>query len=174
MSTSPSPFEGRWTIDASRSLVWDEASGTHVPDEVGYEVITIKDDGVTQDYEVLYGSEPTIRMGYTARYDDPEFVPNAVREVIGDDSPESIDAFKKKLNVDASGARARNFTVGSNYGLVRLHYVDERTHYRGMVNDAGEPLAMMLRRMSPDGNSYLASVLDPEGVLYRIRWFVRL
>ena len=166
-------FSGTWTIDASRSLVWDEAQQKHVPDKVGSELITIEDDGEVQDYEVLYGENPTIRMGYTARYDDPQYVPNAVREVIGDDSPESIDAFKKRINVDTSGARARNFTVGSNYGLVRLHRVDERTHYRGMVNDAGEPLAMMLRRMAPDGDSYLASVLDPEGVLYRVRWFVR-
>ena len=166
-------FNGTWKIDLERSKVWDDESGTYIEDRVGEEIITIKVDGDVQDYQVLYGDAPVIRMGYTARYDDPKWVPYSVREIIGSDDPESIDAFKNRINVNEDPQRSRDFSVGHNYGLIRLLYVDERTHYRAMTDADGRPQAMMLRRLSADGQSYLASVLDAEGTLFRIRWFVR-
>ncbi len=78
------PFDGVWEIDLDRSLVWDDATQRHVRDEVGQERITLRIEGDVQDYEVLYGDGPKIRMGYTARYDDPQWVSYAVREVISD------------------------------------------------------------------------------------------
>ena len=77
-------FNGTWEIDLDQSLVWDDDAKKHVKDEVGQEIITLRITGDVQDYEVLYGNGPQIRMGYTARYDDTEWVSYAVREVISD------------------------------------------------------------------------------------------
>ena len=63
-------FNGVWTIDTERSVVWDIEKKQHVPDKVGYEVITLKIEDGVQDYEVLYGDGPTFRMGYVCKYDD--------------------------------------------------------------------------------------------------------
>lgn len=170
------PFEGTWTIDLSESVVWDDARKTHVPDEVGEEVITLAVRDGVQDYEVLYGDRPKIRMGYTAAYDGTEWVDYAVREIIATsgDSAAEIEAFKRRINA-RDGERARSFEVGKSYGLVRLIYVDERTHYRVSRNPAdGKGQSIMLRRMAEDGRSYLATVLDIHGIVFRRRKFVRV
>jgi hypothetical protein len=169
------PFNGRWTIDLSESVVWDDALKRHVPDEVGAEVITLNIQNGIQDYEVLYGDSPKIRIGYKAPYDGPEWVHYAVREIIAQsgDAAAEIEDFKRRIK--ASGAdRERNFEVGKSYGLVRLIYVDERTHYRVSKSpDDGKGQSIMLRRMAEDGKSYFATVLDVKGIVYRIRKFVR-
>lgn len=169
-------FNGTWEIDLEQSLVWDDASRTHVRDEVGQEIITLRTEGDIQDYEVLYGDRPRIRMGYTARYDDPQWVSYAVREVISDapDVAQAVDAFKQRIKA-AGGERDRSFEVGTSYGLIRLVSVDDRTHYRvSKTPQDGSAQSIMLRRMAPDGQSYLATVLDIHGIVYRIRRFVRV
>jgi len=130
-----------------------------------------------QDYEVLYGDQPTIRMGYTSEYDAPEWVPYLVRGIsgvnTGDSLEDSVSGFKERIKA-ASGNREREFVLGKPYGLVRLIYVDEQTHYRVSKNPAdGKAQSIMLRRLAADGQSYLATVLDTEGIVYRIRRFVR-
>ena len=169
-------YNGIWEIDLARSLVWDDASKTHVPDDVGQERITLRITGDVQDYEVLYGDRPKIRMGYTARYDDTKWVSYAVREVLSDaaDIAQEIADFKRRIKA-ADGERERSFTVGDSYGLIRLVYVDDLTHYRVSKNPKdGLAQSIMLRRMEPDGQSYLATVLDVHGIVYRIRRFVRV
>ncbi|MBS0638356.1 MAG: hypothetical protein U1E70_05920 [Acetobacteraceae bacterium] len=170
-----SVFNGTWKIDLARSSKWDAATGTYVPDEVGEEIITLRIEDGVQDYEVLYGNDPVIRMGYTSRYDSPEWVPYAVREIIGRPGESQADAVAKfRARIGATeGPNARNFEVGRPYGLVRTVYVDERTHYRIGKAEDGSPQNVMLRRMAPDGQSYVATVLDAEGVVHRIRTFVR-
>lgn len=169
-------FSGTWRIDASRSVVWDDAAHAYVPDEVGEEIITLRVADGVQDYEVLYGDRPTIRMGYTSRYDDPGWVPYLVREIIGagrGDTAEAVAEFKRRLRAD-QGQRERRFEVGKAYGLVRTVYVDERTHYRiSKSAEDGTAQSVMLRRLASDGGSYLASVLDTNGIVFRTRWFVR-
>ena len=66
-----SVFNGRWKIDLGRSRKWDPGTGTYIADAVGEEIITLRIENGVQDYEVLYGNDPVIRMGYTSRYDDP-------------------------------------------------------------------------------------------------------
>lgn len=169
-------YNGTWEIDLANSLVWDDASGTHVRDDVGQERITLRITGDVQDYEVLYGDGPKIRMGYTARYDDTQWVSYAVREVISDaaDVEQEISAFKRRIKA-AGGERERSFEVGTSYGLIRLVYVDPLTHYRVSKNPTDElAQSIMLRRMEPDGKSYLATVLDVHGIIYRVRRFVRI
>jgi hypothetical protein len=161
-------FAGTWKIDTGASNVWDPQSRAYVPDEVGEEIITIRLDGDVQDYEVLYGSGPTIRMGYTSRYDDPAWVTYEVREVLGLSGEASLEAFRKRVKATDS------FTPGTDYGLVRTVYVDERTHYRLCKDSAtGEARYSMLRRLSEDGQSYVATVLRADGIINRTRRFVR-
>lgn len=170
------PFHGRWTIDLSQSSVWDDALGRHVPDEVGEEIITLRIQDRMQDYEVLYGDRPRIRIGYTAPYDGVDWVPYAVREIVSesDDPAEELRSFKERIKA-AGGARERQFVVGMAYGLVRLVYVDEHTHYRISLNPInGKAQHIMLRRMASDGLSYVATVLDVNGIVHRIRRFVRI
>jgi hypothetical protein len=169
-------FSGTWRIDSGRSTVWDDATQAYVPDEVGEEIITLRVESDVQDYEVLYGDRPTIRMGYTSRYDDPAWVPYLVREIIGagsGDVSRSVADLKRRLRAD-QGERERRFEIGKAYGLVRTVYVDERTHYRVSKSaEDGTAQSVMLRRLAADGNSYLASVLDTNGIVFRTRWFVR-
>ena len=170
-----SVFNGTWKIDIARSRKWDPIAGVYIPDEVGEEIITLRIENGVQDYEVLYGNDPVIRMGYTSRYDDPTWVPYAVREIItspGQDQAGAVAAFRDRIGAN-QGPNARSFVVGKPYGLVRTVYVDERTHYRIAKAEDGSPQNAMLRRMMEDGQSYLATVLDADGVVSRIRWFVR-
>lgn len=169
------PFNGTWTIDLSESVVWDEVKKAHVPDEVGEEVITLSIRDGVQDYEVLYGDGPRIRIGYKAAYDGLEWVDYAVREIIAKsaDAASEIAAFKRRIKA-SGGDRERSFEVGKSYGQVRLIYVDPRTHYRVSRNPSdGLGQSIMLRRMAEDGKSYLATVLDVHGLVYRRRKFLR-
>ncbi len=169
-------FNGTWEIDLERSTLWDATAGRYVPDAVGQEIITIRVEGGVQDYEVLYGDDPVIRMGYTSRYDAPEWVPYQVREIIGVEKPadaDSVAEFAARIGADR-GAGRRDFTVGRSYGLVRTIYVDELNHYRASRNPGdGSVQAMMLRKMEPDGDAYTAHVLDGDGIVFRVRRFVR-
>jgi hypothetical protein len=170
-----SVFNGVWKIDVGRSKMWDHAKGEYVPELVGQEIITLKIVDGVQDYEVLYGSDPVIRMGYTTRYDVPEWVPYAVREIVSEssrDEAEAVDAFRQRIGAN-QGPNARNFVVGKPYALVRIVYVDERTHYRISKAEDGSPQNVLLRRMAEDGQSYLTVLLDAEGVAHRIRTFAR-
>jgi hypothetical protein len=169
-------FNGTWEIDLDQSLVWDDDAKKHVKDEVGQEIITLRITGDVQDYEVLYGNGPQIRMGYTARYDDTEWVSYAVREVISDaaDVEREVNEFKQRIKA-AGGERDRSFEVGTSYGLIRLVSVDPYTHYRvSKTPKDGSAQSVMLRRMAKDEQSYLATVLDVHGIVYRIRRFVRV
>jgi hypothetical protein len=165
-------FNGNWSIDAARSKVWDEHAGQYAPDEVGEEIIRIRIHDNIQDYEVLLGDKPTIRMGYTCRYDDAEWKPYAVREILGV-SPENTAAALKEF-VRRIKSRVQDYSVGAVYGLVRSIYVDERTHYRLSKSAAGQAEYVMLRRLAEDGRSYVATVLNMNGIITRVRTFVRL
>jgi hypothetical protein len=169
-------FNGQWRIDLDRSVVWDAGAAAYVPDAIGEELITLRIDGDVQDYEVLYGDDPVVRMGYESRYDDPSWVPYEVREVrsAGGDVEGAVAAMKERIKADA-GAAERHFEVGRAYGMVRTVLVDERTHYRISKSPAdGSAQSVMMRRLDPGGDSYLASVLDTEGVVFRTRWFNRV
>lgn len=169
-------FNGTWKIDLARSKKWDTATGAYVPDAVGEEIITLKIENGVQDYEVLYGNDPVIRMGYTSRHDDAAWVPYAVREIIADpgrDQANAVAAFRTRIGA-TQGPNARNFQVGKPYALVRIVYVDERTHYRISKAEDGSPQNVMLRRMAADGRSYLSTLLDADGVVARVRCFVRV
>jgi hypothetical protein len=169
-------FNGTWKIDTANSRVWDDTTQSYAPDEVGDEIITLHVSGDIQDYEVLYGTDPTIRLGYTSRYDDPTWVPYLVRgfaNVPEAELEQSIDAFRRRIKAE-KGERYRRFEVGKAYGLIRTVFVDDRTHYR--VSKSAEDASaqsVMLRRMAADCASYVSTVLDTNGIVYRVRTFVR-
>lgn len=170
-------FQGRWTIDLAGSLVWDDDLKKHVPDEIGEEVITITVKDRVQDYEVLYGDRPKIRMGYTAAYDSGEWVPYTVREILSKSSEEEtaaqVEEFKKRIKA-SGGERERRFELGKAYALVRVIDLDPRTQYRISRDQVtGKAQNSVLRRMSEDGKTMLSTVVDVEGLVYRIRKFVR-
>ena len=166
-----SPFDGSWQIDLSQSAVWDVQTGCHVPDEVGQELITIRTENSVQDYEVLLGDRPTIRMGYTSRFDAVDWVPYTVREIRGVDPVDEAAAVA--AFVDRIRSRVKDFRVGAAYGLVRTVYVDERTHYRVSRSEAGNAEYIMQRRLADDGQSYLSTVLRTDGIVSIVRRFVR-
>jgi hypothetical protein len=168
----PITFHGNWKIDAERSKVWDYKSGRYAPDEVGEELIRIQIDGDIQNYEVLLGDQPTIRMGYTCRYDDSEWVSYTVREILGV-TEENSDGMLADF-VNRTKSRVTSFRVGAVYGLVRSVYVDERTHYRLSKGLGGAAEYVMLRRLAEDGQSYVATVLGVDGIVTRVRQFVRI
>ena len=168
-------YNGTWKIDLARSTKWDAATGTHVADAVGEEIITLRIENGVQDHEVLYGDDPVIRMGYTSRYDDPVWTPYTVREIRaghGRDPAAAAAAFRDRIGAN-QGPNARRFEAGKAYALIRTVFVDERTHYRIAKAEDGAPQNVMLRRMAGDGQSYAATVLDAEGIVARIRTFVR-
>lgn len=171
-------FQGTWAIDPSESLVWDDLLKKHVPDEIGEELITIIVRDRIQDYEVLYGDRPKIRMGYTAVYDSPEWVPYSVRDILSKSSAEEtaaqVEEFKRRIKA-SGGERERRFELGKSYALVRVIDLDPRTQYRISRDEAtGKAQNSVLRRMSEDGKSMLSTVVDVEGLVYRIRKFVRV
>jgi hypothetical protein len=169
-------FNGKWAIDLERSKVWNDRAERYVADAVGDEIVTLHIEDGVQDYEVLYGDRPVIRMGYTSRYDDPTWVPYLVRSIsgVGDGEREqAVSEFKHRINA-SDGERERQFEVGREYGLVRTVYVDERTHYRiSKSAEDGSAQSVLLRRIAEDGATYVATVLDVNGIVFRIRHFVR-
>jgi hypothetical protein len=168
-------FNGTWKIDFPGSKKWDFSTKSYIADVVGEEIIIMKIQDSVQNYEVLYGDDPVIRMGYTSRYDDPTWVPYAVREIIiapGRDQADAVASFREKIGA-TEGPNARRFEVGKPYGLVRTLYVDERTHYRISKAEDGSPQNVMLRRMATDGRQYVATLLDAEGIVHRVRTFIR-
>ena len=99
-----SVFNGKWRIDIGRSKKWDSEAGIYVSDDVGEEIITLRIEDGVQDYEVLYGNDPVIRMGYTSRYDDREWVPYAVREIItrpNQDKAKAVAEFRDRIGAKA-------------------------------------------------------------------------
>lgn len=170
-------FEGYWQLDATASSVWAGELGRYVPDEVGEEYISITEADGVQDYEVVYGDAPRIRMGYACAFDRPEWVGYLTRQIgaspEGHSQEEAVQAFKQRIRA-ADGENSREFVVGKPYGLVRLVSGDERTHYRiGARADTGALLYSMMRRLDEDGAAYTAHVFDVHGVVNRIRRFVR-
>ena len=171
-----SRFNGTWKIDIRNASKWDTVTRTYIPDAVGEEIITIRVEDGVQEYEVLYGDDPVIRMGYTAHFDAAEWVPYSVREIIcapGVDQATAVAAFRRRIGADEA-SNARNFQAGKPYGLVRLVHIDERTHYRISKTEDGRPQNVLLRRLAEDGKSYMTSLLDAEGVVSRIRPFLRV
>jgi hypothetical protein len=167
-----SSFHGSWKIDVGQSKIWDYESARFVPDEIGEELISIRIDDGSQDYEVLLGDRPTIRMGYTSRYDHPEWVPYTVRQIHGireTGSDRELTEFVKRTR-----QRASTFRVGAIYGLVRTAYVDERTHYRFSKDTNGVAEYVMQRRLAEDGQSFVSTVLRVDGSVSIVRRFVRV
>lgn len=172
-----SDFNGTWDIDLEGSTVWDAARQQHVPDQVGFERITIRDEDGVQHYEVLYGDSPTFRMGYTSRYDDPKWVPYLVREITNvpqEGLQRATADFKDRIRA-SSGAGSRLLELGKAYSLVRVVSGDRRTHYR-LASDpvSGAVMYVMPRRLEQDGRSYVATVLNNDGTVFRVRRFVRV
>jgi hypothetical protein len=165
-------FQGNWQIDVAQSRIWDYETARYVPDEIGEELIRIRIDDGIQDYEVLLGDHPTIRMGYTSRYDAAEWVPYGVREIRGvpnGRSEQVLTDFVKRTR-----QRATTFRVGAIYGLVRTAYVDERTHYRFSKDADGLAEYVMMRRLAEDGQSFVSTVLRVDGTVSIVRRFVRM
>jgi hypothetical protein len=172
-----SGFDGTWHIIVEESTVWNAERREYEPDAVGQEIITIRTEGDVQDYEVLYGSDPVIRMGYRARFDDTEWQPYLVRDIevpAGVDATAAVSDFRDRVKAN-SGTMQRDFEIGKPYGIVRLISGDERTHYRlSRDTNSNDILHIMLRRLDEDGNRYTSYVFDRDGVINRIRPFRRV
>ena len=79
-------------------------------------------------------------MGYTSRYDDREWVPYAVREIItrpDQDKAKAVAEFRDRIGAN-EGANARNFQVGKPYALVRTFMLTSG-HITELVKPKTEP-----------------------------------
>jgi hypothetical protein len=65
------------------------------------------------------------------------------------------------------------FEVGKEYGMIRLIWADDRTHYRIQRTIDGEAQNVMMRRLSVDGSNYLSTLMDRDGIVFRKRVFVK-
>jgi len=171
------PFAGKWRIDleSGECRVWDDASGGFIEDRVGDEHITIRVEDDVQDYEVLFGDGPIITMGYTTRYDDMAWQPYTVRAIEGvpedEDPVAAAQEFRHKIRM--AGRRSQPMEIGKPISYVVTVRTDERTHYRITKTVDGRAQYSMLRRMAEDGETYMATVLDREGVVRVVRKFRR-
>jgi hypothetical protein len=98
-----SRFDGTWKIDIANAKKWSTAAKAYIADEVGEEIITISVENGVQNYEVLYGDDPVIRMGYTAPFDVAEWAPYSVREIItkpGVDRHKAVAEFRQRIGAD--------------------------------------------------------------------------
>lgn len=172
------PYDGVWDLDTETSTMWDAETNSYVPEPISFERITLKHEANVQDYEVLYGDEPQIRMTYAARFDDAEWQPYAVREITSVPealtAQEAVTTLRERLRAPEEGLRRRNFTVGQNYAKVRLVSIDDRVHYRITVQDDLSPQTMLMRKLDEDGQAYTTYLMDPVGIVFRVRRFVRV
>ena len=157
------PFDGDWKIDLDdpRSRVWDAVAGGYGDDPIDQELISLRTVGDVQHYEVRYGLRPMVRMGYTTRFDDPEWVGYEVREIANTEG------------LDLTGTFAGTLELGKPYCYVRTVRVDERSHYRVVRALDGNAQYVMLRRLEDDGDRYASTIMDMEGKVTLVRIFVR-
>src|SRR5690348_7067921 len=98
-------FNGAWRIDLEdpRGKMWDPQAEAYVPDAAGREDITLRVEDGVQHYEVLFGLEPTLRLGYASRYDDTTWVPYEFRGLEGvepGDAEAAIEDLRRRTNSD--------------------------------------------------------------------------
>ena len=174
-----SGFNGTWKIDVARSSMWSVDENEYVPEVVGEEVISMHiDENRVQDYEVLYGDDPIIRMGYRTTFDNSEWAPYTVRsitpraELPPEETLKKVAEFRERIKANYAG-NSREFEVGKEYGMIRLIWADDRTHYRIQSTIDGEAQNVMMRRLSVDGSNYFSTLMDRDGIVFRKRVFVK-
>ena len=118
-----------------------------------------------------------MRMGYECVYDSPEWVPYLVRDITnlgGRTREQAVEDFRQSIRA-TQGTMRREFEIGRPYSLARVVSGDDLTHYRLGADPASGLLQYsMMRRMAADEQSYTSYVFDVDGVLSRIRRFVRV
>ena len=112
-----------------------------------YEVITFDTKDNVQTYRVEVQSRddtPRRNMGYESTWNDGKYVPYI------------------------------NYTIGASIGYVTNVKVDDRTHYRIATGVDGEARYVMMRRLTEDGQAYIATGLSVDGELGQFRWMDRV
>lgn len=158
-----SEWTGVWRIDLDdpRSRVWDPITQTHIPDPIGDEVITLREDGDTMTVDVEYGTSPTVHLHHSSVFDDPEWSPYTPLSKTGEPD-------------DGEANWASEFVAGQPFSYVRLARISDRVHVRLMKTLDGEARAVLTRVLADDGQSYTAAVLDPiSGQIKQFRVFIR-
>ncbi|KAK6380431.1 hypothetical protein LTS17_005621 [Exophiala oligosperma] len=140
------PFQGTWNVDltSKESRIWDAEKETYVADNIGSEITKMKIENGVQEYEVLYGQNPTLRMGYTSRYDSTDWAPYTVRGIEG--VPEQ-DQERAAIEFRERTKSPYPFAIGKPIQYVRTIKVDERTHYRISKDVNGQADFILMRRM---------------------------
>jgi hypothetical protein len=167
------PFHGTWKIDLTSkdSRTWDANREAYVADSIGSEITTLNIKDGVQEYEVLYGEDPTLRMGYTCAYDSHEWVPYTVRGIEGVPEHEQEQAairFRERTQSPYP------FAIGKPIQFVRTIKVDERTHYRISKAVDGNADFILMRRMDESKDSYIATLIDVSGRILIVRRFQRV
>ena len=112
-----------------------------------YEVITFDIEDNVQTYRVEVQSRddsPRRNMGYESVWNDGKYVPYT------------------------------NYTSGEIIAYVTNVKVDDRTHYRIATDLEGKARYVMMRRLTDDGQAYIATGLSINGELGQFRWMDRV
>ncbi|MFE3000855.1 hypothetical protein ACFXG4_38435 [Nocardia sp. NPDC059246] len=162
-----SPFTGVWKINLDESKVWDADKQTWIsPDPVGFEEVTMYVTDKYYDQEILFGTNPTLRMTVSTAWDG-DWVPYMVRDIT------YPDVNLPKLPKMELGPEAAP-EIGQPYGWVKMMYINDGFHYRlNRANDGNSPTYLMSRRMHDDERSYTATVSNPSGDVVIQRRFDR-
>lgn len=112
-----------------------------------HEIITFEIEDNVQTYRVEVQSRddsPRRNMGYESAWNDGQYVPYT------------------------------NYTSGEIIGYVTNVKVDDRTHYRIATDLEGRARYVMMRRLTDDGQAYIATGLSIDGELGQFRWMERV
>lgn len=90
-----------------------------------------------------------------------------------DDSPRRNMGYESAWN-DGKFVPYTNYTSGEIIGYVTNVKVDDRTHYRIATDLEGNARYVMMRRLTDDGQAYIATGLSIDGELGQFRWMDRI
>ena len=90
-----------------------------------------------------------------------------------DDTPRRNMGYESAWN-DGKYVPYTNYTSGEIIGYVTNVKVDDRTHYRIATDLEGKARYVMMRRLTDDGQAYIATGLSIDGELGQFRWMDRV
>lgn len=162
------PFDGTWVMNREKSTNWDKKLQCHVPEPLLAQTVVVRTEGDVQynELHVQHTEDSSARLAFTCRFDDGEnWVPYVVVETSGE-RPEPADEL-------IAGFKPHR-EVGQPFEECIQVRVDERTHYQfTRAPGGGDAYYVRMRRMLDDGDSYIAVVLDTDGVPSVVKAFER-
>lgn len=161
------PFDGTWLMNRERSTVYDRTSQKQIREPLLAQTVIIRTEGDVQHNElhVQQSENCLLKLGFSCRFNDITWVPYNVLAIEGDPP-----------KVEADGAIAGfhpTFEVGQPFEECVQIKADDRTHYQlTRAPGGGRAYYVRMRRML-DADSYVAVVMDTDGIPANVKYFER-